>query len=146
MLIAPSSAIAWWRRAISACSAVGRSLAFGRLRKRRLVGARVGELLRELLHRQPRRLLLQPELAGPLAQGRKLLLAPEPLLVRGTKPLRGVVLPAAHRSELLLAVHARDQGRLQRHPQTLVLEPRKLGFGAAPGPLQLARFVQIQLQ
>ena len=116
-----------------------------RRRERRFVGAGLGELLRELLVVEPRRLLLQAQVADALAERRELLLATDPLLVGRPKPLRRLVLSSPSHRQALLALDPDPERFLECEPEPFVLQAGKLGFRLRPVRLALRQLLRNNL-
>jgi hypothetical protein len=93
-----------------------------RLRESALVGTGLRELLGELLDPQPGRLLLQPQLANPVAEWRELLLNRQSLFVGAPQGRPDFLQPTAGRRQLLLPVDAVGEAGLKRLAQPLVLQ------------------------
>ena len=132
MLIAPSSVIACCRRAISPCRAPGRVFAPGSWASAASSAPASASCCANCSHGEPRRLLLQPQIARAFAERRQLLLAGHPLLVRGPQPFAGLVLSGPGHGQALLALDPDPERFLEREPEPLVLEPREFGFGLRP--------------
>ncbi len=94
----------------------------------RLVGARLAELLRELLVIDARRLFLQAQLADPVTERLEFLLRREPGFLGRAQPACGLLLPVAGRRQRLLAGNPVFQPFLQLRPQRRVVDAGELGL------------------